>query len=126
MNETKPDLQGLRILVVEDEYFIAEEMAEVLSGAGADVVGPLATVAGALRAVREERLNAAILDVNLGGQMVWPVVEALGNRGLPVVLSTGYDAGALPPPYLGLPRCEKPINPRLVVELLAQALSGRA
>ncbi len=112
-----------RVLVAEDEYVIAEEVAAVLAGAGAEVLGPVATVAEALRlAAAEGRLDAALLDVSLRGKAIWPVVDALLARGVPVVLATGYDASALPQAYAHLPRCEKPTSGRDLIRTLGRAL----
>lgn len=106
-----PGLRGRKILVVEDEYVIADEIACALRAVGAEVVGPTATVAEALPlATGGEGLHGAVLDVNLGGERVWPVADVLLARGVPVVLATGYDREAIPPPYLRLPRREKPVT----------------
>ncbi|WP_426960238.1 response regulator [Muricoccus radiodurans] len=120
---TKP-LRGRSILVVEDEYFIADEIVEALEEAGATVVGPLPSAAAALKAAEgDEGLDGALLDVNLRGEMVWPVVEVLKDRGVPMVLATGYDSGMIPPAYAHLIRCEKPVEANVVVRALARALS---
>ncbi|MGI4794086.1 MAG: hypothetical protein ACRYF2_15360 [Janthinobacterium lividum] len=103
-------LSERRILVVEDEYMIADEMVSMLVRAGAKVVGPVASLDDALHLLTtEHELDAAVLDVNLLGKMVWPVVEELLERGVPLVLSTGYDTSAIPAKYAMLQRCEKPI-----------------
>ncbi len=89
-----PALRGRRILVAEDEYAIAQEVASAFAAVGAEVLGPAATLADTLRAASAPgRIDAAVLDVNLRGEMAWPAVEALLGRGVPVVLATGYDAG---------------------------------
>ena len=78
----------------------------------------------ALDAVRRgDGLDGAWLDVKLGGEMVWPVVEILTARGVPVVLSTGYDVGMIPSAYSRLVRCEKPMDARAVVRALVRAIS---
>ena len=74
-------LDDQRILVAEDEYVVAEAIAAVLAEAGAEVFGPMPTVARALRAATAPgRLDAALLDVNLRGELIWPVVDALRAR----------------------------------------------
>ena len=114
-----------RILVVEDEYMIADEIVTALAGAGAQVVGPAATVEDALDLLRSEQgPDAAVLDVNLLGKAVWPVVDTLLQRDVPVVLSTGYDSDAIPARYAMLPRCEKPTTGRDVITALG-AVIGR-
>ncbi|MBI0534890.1 response regulator [Roseomonas sp. KE2513] len=117
-------LHGRRLLVVEDEYVIAMDMARALEELGAEVVGPAGSVADALLLVRNEdsHLDAAVLDVNLRNERVFPVAEALAARGVPFVFATGYDTSALPRAYAGAPRCEKPVNKTSLARLLAQHL----
>jgi CheY-like chemotaxis protein len=104
---------------LEDEYDIANEIAAVLADAGAEVLGPVPTVPRALRmASAPGRLDAALLDVNLRGEAVWPVVDVLRARGVPMVLTTGYDPSAIPPAYARLPRREKPVTGRDLVRSL--------
>ena len=115
-----------RVLVAEDEYMIAEEIATTLGDAGAVVLGPVPGVAEALRLLAaESRIDAALLDVNLGGEAIWPVVNALLARGVPVVLASGYDASAIPATYAGLPRCEKPATGRDLARALVRAMSAQ-
>ena len=118
-------LRGKRILVAEDEYFIADAVVEMLEEEGAVVVGPVATVdaASRLAAAQETGLDAALLDVNLNGRMIWPVLDLLAERGVPVVLATGYEAGAVPQAYSHLPRCEKPVMVRDLLRTLAKRIS---
>ena len=123
---TSAILTDRRILVAEDEYMVAEEVATVLAEAGAEVHGPVASVADALRLVAAEGgIEGALLDVNLHGEAIWPVVDVLLARGVPVVLTTGYDAGALPGAYAYLPRCEKPTSGRALIRALAHVLAAR-
>ena len=122
---TPAALAGRRILVAEDEYLIAEEVAAVLAEEGAEVFGPVSTVAAALRLVAAgDRLDAALLDVSLCTEAIWPVVDALVARGVPVVLATGYDAAALPEAYAHLPHCEKPATGGALTRALARVLAA--
>ena len=116
-------LRGRRILVVEDEYMIAEEIGAMLSDAGVEVLGPVPSVADAMRLIAvEARIDGALLDVNLGHEAVWQVVDALLARGVLLVLTTGYDAGAIPPAYSRLPRCEKPATGQELARALAEVM----
>ena len=118
-------LANRRVLVAEDEYLIAEEITTVLADAGAEALGPVPGVADALHLLAtESRIDGALLDVNLGGEAVWPVVDALLARGVPVVLASGYDASAIPKLYAGLPRCEKPATGRDLARALARVLEA--
>ncbi|MFC7739415.1 response regulator [Roseomonas sp. GCM10028921] len=116
------ELRGRRLLVVEDDYGIANDMARFLEDAGAEVVGPAGTVEDALELVESEAtaLDAAALDINLHGERVYPVADALAARGVPFVFATGYDAQVIPEAYVGVPRLEKPVDKAQ----LARALAG--
>ena len=103
-------LAGKRVLVAEDEYFIAKSLADDLRGAGADILGPVATVAEALELIGTEGLDAVVLDINLRGEMAYPVADKLLVRGLPFVLATGCSSSALPSRYAEVPHCDKPVE----------------
>lgn len=119
-------LSECRILVVEDEYLIAEEVARALEREGADVIGPAPTlILGLELLARVPDLDAAVLDVNLNGTLVWPLVDALLGRGVPMLLATGYDAAVIPPAYAQLPRHEKPFTPAALVHALVEQIAGR-
>jgi CheY-like chemotaxis protein len=112
-------LRGRRILVVEDDYMLADDLREDLESAGAEVLGPVATVEDALALLaREDRLDGAVLDVNLAGEAVYPVADALLARGVQFAFATGYDGWSLPAAYAGIPRFEKPLDPLAVVRAL--------
>src|SRR4051812_4702481 len=107
--------QGCRILVAEDDYLVANDVCDVLIAGGAEVLGPYPTVAAALEGAETGgRIDAAILDVNLRGEMVFPVALALSARDVPFVFATGYDEGALPGRFATATRLEKPVNARAV------------
>jgi CheY-like chemotaxis protein len=102
-------LKGRRVLIVEDDYFLAYDMKDELARAGAEVIGPIGQVSDALRLVtRGEPLDAAVLDINLGGQMVYCVADALRARNVPFVFTTGYDAEVIPAEYAAVTIYEKP------------------
>ncbi len=109
-----------RVLVVEDEYLVAMDMSAYLEAAGAHVVGPASNVNAALEAVAHAELDGAVLDVNLRGEMAYPVADALTARGIPFVFTTGYDAHAVPARFARVKRCEKPTTP----EAISKALFG--
>lgn len=112
-------LKGKHILLVEDEYFIVQDMARAFAAAGANVVGPSASVAEALRLVAvTPALDGAVLDINLQGEMVFPLADTLINRGVPFVFASGYDHDVIPVRFASIPRYEKPVNPETIVKAL--------
>lgn len=116
-------LAGRRVLVAEDEYLVAIEMAYALQDAGADVAGPVPSVADGLGLLRGAgRIDFAVLDVNLGGEPVYPLADALAERGIPFAFVTGYDADSVPSRYARMGRLEKPIAPGDVVAFIGHAL----
>ena len=109
-------LYGLRVLVVEDEYLIAEDLCEQLRSCGAEVMGPAVSVADALERLQTEPPpDMAILDIGLPDAKVYPVADALRARSIPFVFATGYDAWAIPKNYADVPRAEKPMGLRDVM-----------
>src|SRR4051812_36415564 len=93
------ELQGLRVLVVEDETLIAMMIEDLLADMGCIVVGAAATIAQALALLADPafQIDGALLDVNLGGEKVFPVADALAQRAIPFVFATGYGKDALEP-----------------------------
>ena len=112
----KDKLQGRRILIAEDEYFIADELSFALEGVGAEMMGPVASVKGGLHLLATEAVpDAASLDVNLGGEKVYPLADALIARGVPFVFMTGYDQASIPASYAHIGCVEKPAGPETVL-----------
>ncbi|ACF00878.1 response regulator [Rhodopseudomonas palustris] len=114
-------LAGLRILLVEDEYFIADDMMRKFEESGAEVVGPFSRIEDALAAVSSnQHLDAAVLDINLQGKMVYPIADELTARGVRFVFATGYDHHTIPARFDHIVRCEKPADPETVISALFQ------
>jgi CheY-like chemotaxis protein len=114
-----PSLQGRRILVVEDELLLFDEMREELEAQGAKVLGPAPNVSAALQLLSTDAPpDVAILDINLGGQMVYPVADALQHRGIPFVFATGYTSRIVPQTFAGALLFEKPVNMRGLMQAL--------
>lgn len=109
---------GKRILVVEDEYFLADEVRRRLVALGATVVGPAASVEEAFELFDTSDIDAAILDIHLGDEFVFPVAERLDAMGVPFVFATNHDASILPGRFKGFSLCEKPTE----LGRIAQAL----
>lgn len=120
MAEQPQSLAGRRILIVEDEYLIAMDLALELGDLGAEVVGPAGSVDEALELIEAEgaQLDSAVLDVNLRDERVYPVADALLARGVTFVFASGYDATLMPAAYADVPRCGKPVDKSMIVRLL--------
>lgn len=104
------DLRGIDVMVVEDDYFIANEICGALRGRGANVLGPVPAVDGGMRLLAGGSIHCAVLDINLHGQFVFGLAAEIQRRGVPVIFTTGYDAAVIPAPLAGCARLEKPIN----------------
>ena len=98
------------VLLVEDEALVAMMMKDTLAELGFSVVGPVSRAADALVTARLDQLDAAILDVNLGGDLIYPVAEMLAARSVPFVFVTGYDAESIDSRFAHVPVLQKPIE----------------
>ena len=124
---TSAGLSGARVLVVEDDFLIALELAATLSDAGAEVVGPSATVEAALSCAQDETLSAAILDIRLGSETVAPVARLLADHHVPFVFYTGQSKSD--PTSAEWPDCRviaKPAHPNTIVKAVLRLLGRRA
>ena len=99
-----------RLLVVEDEYLIRMLLEDMLADLGYDVAAAVGTIAEASEFAAHGDFSAAILDVNLDGQEIYPVAEILAKRGLPFVFVTGYGERSLTEPYRDRPALQKPFQ----------------
>lgn len=109
---------GGRILIVEDDPFIAMDLAEQLQQRGFEVIGPHANVAAALTSFETSGCDAAVLDINLGSETSEAVAERLTASDVPFVVLSGYSATQRPTAYAGAPAFDKP----LVIEHLVEVL----
>jgi DNA-binding response OmpR family regulator len=114
------ELQGRRILVIEDDFLIAQAICSLIEDAGATVVGPIGWVDQALTYVasHKDHFDGAVLDVNLHGEKSYPIADWLAEHHVRFVFTTGYGLDALDPAYAGYPWCEKPFDPRMLFEAL--------
>jgi DNA-binding response OmpR family regulator len=111
-----PPLAGCRILVVEDEYLIADDLAALLREEGAEVLGPATSLPTAMRLAGDsDRIDGAILNIDLRGVAVFPLADELQSRGVPFIFLTGYAESNIPGEYAGILRCEKPVAAAHVV-----------
>ena len=116
-------LHGLKILIVEDEFMLAEDLSSLLEDAGATVLGPVGWVDEAVAFIQGhgDQLSAAVVDVNLHGEASYPIADALVACGTPFVFVTGYDLSAMDAAYRGFPRCEKPWRAESIMAALSSA-----
>ncbi|HUF56902.1 MAG TPA: response regulator [Thermohalobaculum sp.] len=113
-------LTGYRILVVEDEYYIADDLRRAALRLGAEVVGPAPTRERALELiVGPQRIDLAVVDINLRGEIVFEVADALEAQGVPFVFATGYNHGAIPERFGHVPCWSKPLDPHDLLRSLA-------
>ncbi len=106
-----------RVLLVEDEALVAMMMRDILLELGLSVAGPFCTPAEAVAAARDDGVDAAILDVNLGGELIYPVADALAARGVPFVFVTGYGAESIDGRFAHVPILQKPIERQVLQHL---------
>lgn len=103
------ELQGLTVFVVEDEALVALNLEDMLSDLGCTIVGPAMRVATARQMLSEAfEADIAILDVNVAGEVVFPVAEELASKGIPIIFATGYGQAGLPEAWHGNTILQKP------------------
>jgi len=117
-------LLGARVLVVEDDYFIALELCTALRNSGADTIGPARDVESALAAIRREHIDCAVLDINLQGRMGFQVATELRERGVPTIFATGYDGTTIPADLADVVRLEKPVDLAALCIAVESAIAG--
>jgi CheY-like chemotaxis protein len=120
-----PCLRDRRVLVVEDEYLIAVSLRDHLQAIGSTVIGPVPSVEKAIQLIESNpRIDAAILDLNLGGSKAYPVADALQARKIPFIFASGYGDEDLSDLYPNVRNCQKPCPFDEMEAFLASALSG--
>ena len=111
-----------RVLIVEDDALLALDIADQMTDAGFEVVGPATSVAKALRLLAEAGCDAAVLDVNLGDETGAPVALELKARGTPFVVLSGYSSEQHPAAFQGAPFLSKPARMDVLVTMLRKWL----
>ncbi|SEN79420.1 CheY chemotaxis protein or a CheY-like REC (receiver) domain [Rhodospirillales bacterium URHD0017] len=119
-------LEGLKVLVVEDNLLLAEVTKLLLEDSGCQVVGPAGWLQRGLELAEQESLDGAILDINLHGEMSFPIAEVLSTRGVPFVFVTGYEGRSIVPmAYRSAPRLDKPVADERLIEVLVATFTGK-
>jgi CheY-like chemotaxis protein len=119
-------LEGLRVLIVEDESLLSLLLEDMLGDLGCRVVGAVSTVAAAIDAIPKVGAGAAILDIKLGDQKSFAVAEALAAHGVPFVFATGYGDGHLEDPWRDRPVLHKPFAQDQLADLLGRVIGNKA
>jgi DNA-binding NtrC family response regulator len=115
-------LHGARVLILEDDYYLASDLQDALHDAGATVLGPFACAATASAALLGERPDCALLDLNLGNGISLVLPRALKELSIPFAFVTGYDRAAISDEFDDHARAEKPVAVGRAAELVAQML----
>jgi DNA-binding NtrC family response regulator len=123
-SEAPNRLDGLRVLIIEDESLLSLLLEDMLEELGCKVAGSASTVADAIEAVGKVEAGAAILDIKLGDQKSFPVAEALAARGVPFVFATGYGDGQMEDPWRDHLVLQKPFAQDQLAELLTRAVTA--
>ena len=122
-HSTQP-LSGYRILVIEDEYFIARELTALLETKGAKVVGPLGNLDQALRQVARDGFEVAVVDINLQGAEGYPVADELKRQSVPFVFASAYGEERIPARFADVHLWQKPFSERALVEDVRRLCEG--
>ena len=123
--ETKPMHDGQCILIVEDNFLVATDIATIVRSLGYQVLGPVASVEDGLRLAKHDAVTMAILDINVSGGSVRPVAEQLRDRHTPFVFITGYASPDIEPEMLQYARrLLKPIDAVTLERVLADELGS--
>lgn len=123
--EGKP-LRGAKVLVLEDDYYLATDLRDTLEAHGATVIGPFGDTADAEKALAGALPDCAFIDVNLGDGPSFAMPRALAQRNVPFAFVTGYDAATIPDEFAAAPRVEKPAAQSEIVRTAAMMLGATA
>lgn len=118
-------LTGLCVLVLEDDYYLADDATAALEEAGALVLGPFNAAPPAIEAAKSGGVDCAVVDINLGEGVSFTPAQDLLAIGVAIIFVTGYDQSVVPPSLAKIPFLNKPVHPGKIVEAVAHAC-GRA
>ena len=126
LGEDRPELPlrlegGNRVLLVEDEILVAMMMKDILTELGFSVIGPFSRLSEAMVAAVHEDINAGIIDVNLGGEFVYPVADVLAARKIPFVFITGYGVESIDSRFEYVPIVKKPVQRQVLQKIFVPA-----
>jgi DNA-binding response OmpR family regulator len=110
------DLNGCRVLIVEDEYFLADDLERALKTRGAKVIGPYSELQAAYRRAARDHFDVANIDINLHDEMAYPIADELSRQGIPFIFCSGYNAAAIPSRFAGVKLWQKPFDAAALVD----------
>lgn len=119
-------LSGRRVLVVEDEYFLADDIVQILKEMGARIVGPVGDLEEATNLVNGDiAIDAAVVDVNLRSELAFPLARILRARKVPFVFTTGYDCSSIEQEFQDIQLWEKPLDLAAMARDLVDLIGAR-
>jgi len=119
-NSLTPVLSGRRILVVEDSPVVGSFTVDILADLGCEVVGPAPNMASARKFIEEGQFDAALMDVHIRGERVFPLCEMLEAQNVPFIFTSGYADWSMPDKWNGRPRLQKPYTVGQVEEAITK------
>ena len=126
MSEERKQGASLRVLIAEDEFLVALSLEEDLRRHGCEIIGPFSKLGDARQAAEVEELDVALLDVNMNGEMAYPVADALSARGIAFIFLSGYGAMTFPEQYRAAPRVPKPYDPSILIKEIRKLLAAQS
>jgi DNA-binding response OmpR family regulator len=123
--ESPGPLTGRRVLVVEDEYYLADDIVQTLTALGARVVGPYGDLGEAIAVVDGDiAIDAAVVDINLRNEMALPLARVLRSRKVPLVFTSGYDRSSIEPEFHDVQLWGKPLDIKAMARELTAMIRG--
>lgn len=118
------ELDGCRVLVIEDDYYLADDAHRLLRQAGATVLGPCARLDQCMALLESSPMDCAVVDINLGRGLSFEIPAWLREHGIPFVFVTGYGEDVIAEPYADVERLEKPVESRRLVIAVKRLCRG--
>lgn len=126
MSGSNKELSGCRVLIVEDDYFLATDLEAALNSEGASIIGPIGHLDDAVRRAADDGFDLAILDINLHDEMAYPIADELVRQRIPFVFCTGYDPIVIPQRFTDVKVWQKPFDASEIAEHVARLYRTRA
>ena len=125
MTETRLRLEGLSVLILEDDFYLPFDSKQALEGQGATVMGPCGDAVDAILLADTQAPDCALVDINLGGGASFTPARALLGRKIPIAFLTGYDASVVPEDLQAVPCLMKPVESEQVIAAVERLCRGK-